>query len=75
MYTFPGYVTQPLIDLMASERQIVPYLDMPLQHADRRVLKPCTGQVGWILSVKHFSPIREKMPEPLFGRLSSSVTW
>ena len=37
MYTFPGYVTRPLIDLMASEPQIVPYLDMPLQHADPRV--------------------------------------
>lgn len=39
MYTFPGYVTNSLIQLMATERQILPYLDMPLQHADPMVLR------------------------------------
>ncbi|KUK45716.1 MAG: Ribosomal protein S12 methylthiotransferase RimO, partial [Anaerolinea thermophila] len=33
MYTFPGYVTEPLIQLMHDQPQILPYLDMPLQHA------------------------------------------
>ena len=39
MYTFPGYVTDSLIQLIASEPQILPYLDMPLQHADPEVLR------------------------------------
>ena len=39
MYTFPGYVTDPLIQLMATESQILPYLDMPLQHADPGILR------------------------------------
>ncbi len=39
MYTFPGYITEPLIQLMASEQQILSYIDIPLQHADPRVLK------------------------------------
>jgi ribosomal protein S12 methylthiotransferase len=39
MYTFPGYITEPLIQLMASEPQILPYIDLPLQHADPRVLQ------------------------------------
>lgn len=39
MYTFPGYITEPLIHLMASEKQILPYIDLPLQHADPRVLQ------------------------------------
>lgn len=39
MYTFPGYITEPLIQLMAAEPQILPYIDLPLQHADPRVLK------------------------------------
>ena len=39
MYTFPGYISEPLIQLMASEQQILPYIDIPLQHADPRVLK------------------------------------
>ena len=33
MYTFPGYVTDRLIDVMASHSQILPYFDIPLQHA------------------------------------------
>ena len=33
MYAFPGYVTDRLIDVMASHLQILPYLDIPLQHA------------------------------------------
>ena len=39
MYMYPGAVTDRLIELMATERQILPYLDMPLQHADPQVLR------------------------------------
>jgi ribosomal protein S12 methylthiotransferase len=39
MYTFPGYITEPLIQLMAAEPQILPYIDIPLQHADPRILQ------------------------------------
>lgn len=39
MYAYPGYVTDRLIDVMASTPQIVPYLDMPLQHAHPATLK------------------------------------
>jgi ribosomal protein S12 methylthiotransferase len=38
MYAFPGYVTDRLIEVMASSKQILPYLDMPLQHADPKTL-------------------------------------
>lgn len=33
MYAYPGYVTDRLIDVMAAHPQILPYLDLPLQHA------------------------------------------
>jgi ribosomal protein S12 methylthiotransferase len=33
LYAYPGYVTRRLIDVMASHGQVVPYIDMPLQHA------------------------------------------
>jgi ribosomal protein S12 methylthiotransferase len=39
MYTFPGYISEHLIQLMISEPQILPYLDLPLQHADPNILK------------------------------------
>lgn len=38
MYAFPGYVTDHLIEVMAAHRQILPYLDMPLQHAHPKTL-------------------------------------
>jgi ribosomal protein S12 methylthiotransferase len=39
MYAFPGYVTSRLIDVMAAHPQILPYLDIPLQHAHPDTLK------------------------------------
>ena len=39
MYAYPGYVTNELIDVMAAHPQILPYLDMPLQHAHPETLK------------------------------------
>jgi ribosomal protein S12 methylthiotransferase len=38
MYAYPGYVTEKLIEVMASHTQILPYLDIPLQHAHPAVL-------------------------------------
>ncbi len=38
MYAFPGYVTDRLIETMASNPRILPYLDMPLQHAHPQTL-------------------------------------
>jgi ribosomal protein S12 methylthiotransferase len=39
MYAYPGYVTDELIEVMATHRQIVPYLDIPLQHAHPSALR------------------------------------
>lgn len=50
LYAFPGAVTDRLIELMATEKQILPYLDMPLQHADpgilRRMRRP--ANLDWV---------------------------
>jgi ribosomal protein S12 methylthiotransferase len=50
MYAYPGYVTDRLIEVMASHAQIVPYLDMPLQHAHpetlRRMRRP--ANLDWV---------------------------
>jgi ribosomal protein S12 methylthiotransferase len=39
LYAYPMYVSEELIDVLASAEKIVPYLDMPLQHASDRMLK------------------------------------
>ena len=39
MYAYPGRVTEHLIETMARHHQILPYLDIPLQHAHPDVLR------------------------------------
>lgn len=38
MYSYPGYVTDRLIEVMATRKQVLPYLDIPLQHAHPKTL-------------------------------------
>lgn len=41
LYAYPKarYFTEGLLDLMAEERKICPYLDLPIQHIDDEILK------------------------------------
>jgi ribosomal protein S12 methylthiotransferase len=50
MYAYPGYVTDELIDTMASHPQILPYLDIPLQHGHRETLKRMRrpANIDWV---------------------------
>lgn len=62
LYAYPGYVTDRLIDVMAGHAQILPYLDMPLQHAHpdtlRRMRRP--ANVEWVYET--VGKMREAMP-------------
>jgi ribosomal protein S12 methylthiotransferase len=63
MYAYPGYVTDELIEVMATHKQIVPYLDMPLQHAHpaalRRMRRP--ANMEWVY--KTVEKMRTAIPE------------
>jgi ribosomal protein S12 methylthiotransferase len=50
MYAYPGYVTERLMETMAKHPQILPYLDMPLQHGHRETLKRMKrpANVEWV---------------------------
>src|SRR3954454_22732949 len=39
LYNYPNYFTDELYDTLSTSRKILPYLDMPLQHINDRVLK------------------------------------
>jgi len=62
LYTYPGMVTERLIALMAEENQLLPYLDMPLQHADPVVLKAMSrpSNVDWVTDT--ISKMRRLIP-------------
>jgi len=63
MYAYPGHVTPALVETMATEPRIVPYLDMPLQHGDtnvlRRMRRPHRLEQVW----DHVTRLRAAMPD------------
>jgi ribosomal protein S12 methylthiotransferase len=46
MYLYPMYFTDELVELIASSRRILPYLDLPLQHINDQVLKRMQRRVN-----------------------------
>ena len=63
MYAYPGYVTDRMINVMASTKQILPYLDIPLQHAHPKTLyrmkRP--SNVEWVHNT--LGKMRAAMPD------------
>ncbi len=63
MYAYPGYVTDELIDVMAVHPQVLPYLDIPLQHAHPATLKRMRrpANMKWVYNT--LEKMRTKLPE------------
>lgn len=63
MYAFPGYVTDRLVNVMATRPQVLPYLDMPLQHAHPKVLRAMRrpSNMDWVH--RTIEKMRLAMPE------------
>lgn len=62
MYAYPGHVTAALIETMASQPKIVPYLDMPLQHGDPRTLRRMRRPSRLEMVYDHMAKLRAAMP-------------
>ncbi len=62
MYAYPGYVTDSLIDLMSDTRQVLPYLDIPLQHASVDVLRSMKrpANMDWVRTT--IKKMRKRIP-------------
>ncbi len=63
LYAFPGFVSDHLIDLMASESRILPYLDIPLQHAHPATLRRMRRPDDMDSVRRTLEYMRERMPE------------
>ncbi len=63
MYAFPGYLTDRLIDIMANQKQIVHYLDIPLQHAHPDTLKRMRRPANMDWVYRTLEKIRNKIPD------------
>src|SRR3989304_3310094 len=62
LYAYPGAVTERLIDLMASEPRLIPYLDMPLQHAHPAVLRRMRRPANMTAVIRTLERMRQAMP-------------
>lgn len=63
MYAYPGHVSDELIEVMASQEKIVPYLDMPLQHGDPRTLRRMRRPSRLEMVYDHVAKLRVAMPD------------
>ena len=63
LYTYPDKITDELLELIASEPKLVPYLDIPIQHASDNILKKMNrrGRSADIDAL--ILKIREKIPD------------
>ncbi len=62
MYAYPGHVSDELVEVMATQKKIVPYLDMPLQHGDPRTLRRMRRPSRLEMVYDHMEKLRAAMP-------------
>jgi ribosomal protein S12 methylthiotransferase len=62
MYLYPIHFTDRLIDTIAASRKIVPYLDMPLQHASDAVLRRMQRRVAKQPTEELLAKLRGRIP-------------
>jgi ribosomal protein S12 methylthiotransferase len=62
LYLYPDEITDELISIIQNEPRIVPYLDMPLQHINDRVLKAMHRKTNRAQIISIITKLREKIP-------------
>lgn len=62
LYTHPRHITAEFIALMAEEKKICKYLDLPLQHIDDRILQAMNRRISSREIHDLLDRLREKIP-------------
>ena len=62
LYCYPDHLTEDILDTIARQEKIVPYLDVPIQHASGKILRAMHryGDAETLRAL--FARIREKIP-------------
>ena len=63
LYLHPKRVEQPLLDLMAANPRLLPYLDIPVQHVSDRILKLMNRPYDRQYLTSLFANIRRTLPD------------
>jgi ribosomal protein S12 methylthiotransferase len=60
LYAYPEHISDELLDTLVSANKIIPYLDMPLQHINDRVLRRMIRRVDRAATEKLLHTLRTK---------------
>lgn len=63
LYTYPERIDDELLDTIASEKKLVKYLDMPIQHANGEILKKMNRRGSSESLEELILKIRKKLPD------------
>ncbi|MCC6790307.1 MAG: 30S ribosomal protein S12 methylthiotransferase RimO [Thermomicrobiales bacterium] len=63
LYIYPSPLTLRMVDTMAEHDALLPYLDMPLQHADRDVLRSMNRPSDPDMTMRLINHAREKLDD------------
>lgn len=62
LYLYPDEITEGIIELIRREEKICPYLDMPIQHINDRILKKMHRKTNRADIIRTIEKLREKVP-------------
>jgi ribosomal protein S12 methylthiotransferase len=62
LYAYPIHFTEELIETLATSQKIIPYLDMPLQHINDRMLKRMQRRVNRSATEELLNRLRNAIP-------------
>lgn len=63
LYCYPDRITDELIETMKNQKKIVNYIDLPLQHADDKILKAMNRRGDQALIRSVISKLRSEIPD------------
>ena len=65
LYLYPDEITDELIDLIAKEKRLTPYFDIPIQHSEDHILKAMNRRGDKELLRKLFQRIKDRVPNAI----------
>jgi ribosomal protein S12 methylthiotransferase len=63
LYIYPSPLTLKMVDVLAQHDALLPYLDMPLQHADRDVLRRMNRPSDPMMTMRLIEHARKSLPD------------
>ena len=62
LYCYPERITDELIDVMEKQEKVIPYIDIPIQHCNRDILKAMNRQGDEQTLWDLFAKLRSRLP-------------